>query len=92
MNAAQLRAWRKTNGWGQAELAKKLGLQRRMIQYYERGERDGKPIAIPRAVGLACYAIACGVVDFDGRGVQWTFEEPARKPERVEDGSETEPA
>ncbi|WP_108663449.1 helix-turn-helix domain-containing protein [Acuticoccus kandeliae] len=72
MTPQQFRAWRKANGWKQRELADRLGLKRRMIQYYERGDRDGKTVEIPRTVRLACYAIACGVEEFDGRTVQWS--------------------
>ncbi|GAB5378226.1 MAG: hypothetical protein AcusKO_46880 [Acuticoccus sp.] len=73
MTPEQFRAWRKANGWKQRELADRLGLKRRMIQYYERGDRDGKKVEIPRTVRLACYAIACGVEEFDGRTVQWSM-------------------
>ena len=73
MTPEQFRAWRKANGWKQRELADRLGLKRRMIQYYERGNRDGKDVEIPKTVRLACYAIACGVEEFDGRTVQWTM-------------------
>lgn len=73
MTPEQFRAWRKANGWKQRELADRLGLKRRMIQYYERGNRDGKDVEIPRTVRLACYAIACGVEEFDGRTVQWAM-------------------
>ena len=68
----QFRAWRKANGWKQKDLADRLGLKRRMIQYYERGDRDGKAVEIPKTVRLACYAIACGVEEFDGRAVVWS--------------------
>lgn len=73
MTSEQFRAWRKANGWKQRELADRLGLKRRMIQYYERGNRDGKAVEIPKTVRLACYAIACGVEEFDGRTVEWSM-------------------
>lgn len=72
MTSEQFRAWRRANGWKQRELADRLGLRRRMLQYYERGDRDGKQVAIPKTVRLACYAIACGVEEFDGRTVEWS--------------------
>lgn len=72
MTPDQFRNWRKANGWKQKELADRLGLKRRMIQYYERGDRDGKQVEIPKTVRLACYAIACGVDEFDGRTVDWS--------------------
>ena len=44
-------------GLKQREAADLLGLKKRVIQYYEQGERDGKPVDIPKSVALACYAI-----------------------------------
>lgn len=72
MTPEQFRAWRKSNKWKQKDLAERLGLKRRMIQYYESGDRDGKSVEIPKTVRLACYAIACGVEEFDGRSVEWS--------------------
>ena len=66
MNPAQFRAWRKALGWKQKEAAERLGLKKRMIQYYETGERDGKKVKIPKSVRLACFALSQGVTDFDG--------------------------
>ena len=74
MTPKQFRAWRKANNWKQKELAERLGLKRRMIQYYERGDRDGKAVEIPKTVRLACYAVACGVEEFDGHSVEWSSE------------------
>ena len=51
---------------GQKEAAAMLGLNKRMIQYYEKGERDGKEVKIPKYIRLACYAISKNVTDFDG--------------------------
>ncbi len=66
MTPSQFKAWRKSAGMKQKEAAEKLGLKKRMIQYYETGKRDGKHVAIPRAVSLACYALSQGVKSFDG--------------------------
>ena len=66
MSPKQFRKWRKSLGLGQKDAAAALGLNKRMIQYYEKGERDGKPVEIPKYVRLACYAINESVVDFDG--------------------------
>ncbi len=66
MESAQFKAWRKGLGLKQREAAEKLGLKKRMIQYYETGKRDGKKVVIPRTVALACYALSTGVEDFDG--------------------------
>lgn len=59
-------------GWKQKELADKLGLKKRVIQYYEKGKRDGKDVEVPLSIRLACYALSVGVEDFDG-----TIELPA---------------
>lgn len=66
MRPQQFRQWRKSLGLKQKEAAELLGLKKRMIQYYEKGERDGKSIEIPKYVRLACYAVGRGVYDFDG--------------------------
>jgi len=66
MSPQQFRAWRKTLGLKQKDVADLLGLKRRIIQYYEKGERDGRDLEIPKSVRLACYAIQAGVKDFDG--------------------------
>ena len=70
MVPAQFRAWRKALGWKQKEAAERLGLKKRMIQYYETGERDGKKVKIPKSVRLACYALSQGVTDFDGESAR----------------------
>lgn len=66
MNAKQFRRWRKSLGLKQNDAAELLGLKKRMIQYYEKGDRDGRKVGIPKAVRLACFAIAEGVREFDG--------------------------
>ncbi len=66
MTPDDFRAWRKALGWKQKEAAERLGLRKRMIQYYEKGNRDGKDVKIPKTVRLACYALANGIDDFDG--------------------------
>jgi transcriptional regulator with XRE-family HTH domain len=66
MTSGQFRAWRKSLGMKQKEAAELLGLKKRMIQYYEKGERDGRAVEIPKTVRLACYALSQGIVDFDG--------------------------
>jgi len=40
-----------------------------MIQYYQKGERDGKAVKIPKYVRLACYAIRENVGNFDGEKI-----------------------
>lgn len=65
MNAKEFKRWRKSHGLSQAEAAEKLGLKTRTVQYYEKGERRGIPINIPKAVTLACFAISCGVEEVE---------------------------
>lgn len=52
--------------FSQKEAAEALGLKRRVVQYYEKGERDGKSIDIPKTVRLACFALTQGTQDYDG--------------------------
>lgn len=66
MAPEQFRTWRKALGLKQRDAADRLGLKKRMIQYYEKGKRDGKAVIIPKTVRLACAALAHGVADFDG--------------------------
>jgi transcriptional regulator with XRE-family HTH domain len=66
MTPHEFKAWRKALGLKQKEAAEQLGLKKRVIQYYERGHRDGKKIEVPKTVELACYALAAGVTAYDG--------------------------
>lgn len=66
MSPELFREWRKSLGLKQKDAAERLGLKKRMIQYYEKGDRNGRPVEIPRSVRLACYAISIGIADFDG--------------------------
>lgn len=66
MTPKAFKHWRKSLNMSQKEAAEALGLKHRIVQYYEKGERDGKPIQIPKAVRLACWAISQGVTDFNG--------------------------
>lgn len=66
MGPMQFKKWRKSLGLKQKEAAERLGLKKRMIQYYEKGDRDGRQVDIPRSIRLACYAISLGAFDFDG--------------------------
>jgi transcriptional regulator with XRE-family HTH domain len=66
MKGHDFKRWRKTLDYSQKEAAEILGLKRRVVQYYEKGERDGDPVKIPRTVRLACYAITIGVTDYHG--------------------------
>lgn len=64
MTSKELKRFRKFLKLSQKEFAGALGLKRRMIQYYEKGERDGDSIEIPKTVELACYALSQGVESF----------------------------
>lgn len=66
MTADQFFRWRKGLRLKQKDAAELLGLQKRMIQYYEKGSRDGKPVTIPKSIRLACYALEQGIEDYDG--------------------------
>ena len=66
MKGHDFRRWRKSLELSQKEAADALGLKRRVVQYYEKGERDGDPVKIPRTVRLACFAILAGQTDYHG--------------------------
>ncbi len=68
MSPAQFKRWRKSLGLSQKEAAVALGLKRRMLQYYEKGERNGERVRIPKTVRLACYALTQGREDYSGPG------------------------
>jgi transcriptional regulator with XRE-family HTH domain len=75
MTPHQFKTWRKAMGLKQKDAADRLGLKKRVIQYYERGHRDGKKVEVPKSVELACYAVTVGVDTFDGA----VTKKPARK-------------
>ncbi len=66
MAPEDFKRWRKALKLSQKDAADALGLKRRVVQYYEKGERDGEKVKIPLYVRLACYALAEGVRDYDG--------------------------
>lgn len=78
MGPDQFREWRRSLGLKQKEAAEQLGLKKRMIQYYEKGNRDGRPVEIPKSIRLACYALSEGIGDFDGNNVLPPNEAPAK--------------
>ncbi|ADZ69689.1 helix-turn-helix domain-containing protein [Polymorphum gilvum] len=80
MGPEQFREWRRSLGLKQKEAADRLGLKKRMIQYYEKGDRDGRPVEIPKSVRLACYALANGISDFDGTCIARTEIEDQHAP------------
>ncbi len=69
MSPKQFKSWRKSMSLKQSEAADLLGLKKRIIQYYEKGERDGKPITIPKYIRLSCWALQNDVGDFDGESI-----------------------
>lgn len=66
MRPSDFKRWRKSLELSQKEAAEALGLKRRMVQYYEKGERDGEKVEVPKAVRLACSALAAGTADYHG--------------------------
>ncbi len=66
MKPNDFKNWRKSLDLSQKDAAHVLGLKRRVVQYYEKGERDGKKIEIPLYIRLACAAYAAGIRDYDG--------------------------
>lgn len=66
MEPSDFKKWRKAEKLSQKDAATALGLKRRMIQYYEKGEREGEKVVIPRSVRLACFAISQGIEDYHG--------------------------
>jgi len=70
----EFKKWRKSLDLSQKEAAQYLGLKPRIIQYYEKGVRDGKEVEIPLSVRLACYALSTGVKDYRGpehKPIKW---------------------
>lgn len=69
MTAGQFRAWRDRLGLTQAAAAAQLGITSRMVKMYEAGRHPSRrddagellPVAIPRAIALACAAIEGGL-------------------------------
>lgn len=66
MKPSAFKHWRKELGLSQKQAAEALGLKRRVVQYYEKGERDGGKVEVPLSVRLACYALTSGVADYHG--------------------------
>ena len=57
MTAASLLAWRKRLGWTKKRAAEEIGIARQSYIDYEAGARP-----IPKAVALACAALAIGLI------------------------------
>ena len=87
MTPGDFKAWRKSLDLSQKKAADALGLKNRIVQYYEKGERDGDKVKIPKHVRLACYALSLGVGDYhgpveDGGGAQGLPRKQRRKRKR----------
>ena len=70
MTPGHFKAWRKALGLSQKKAADALGLKNRIVQYYEKGERDGEKVKIPKHVRLACYALSVGIGDYHGPEIE----------------------
>lgn len=66
MRPQDFKRWRKALSFSQKEAAEALGLKRRVVQYYEKGERGGAKVKVPKTVRLACAALSQGVSDYQG--------------------------
>ncbi len=66
MKPSDFKRWRKALRLSQKQAAEALGLKRRVVQYYEKGVRDGAPVEIPKAIRLACFALTEGCTDYSG--------------------------
>ncbi|ALN72793.1 helix-turn-helix transcriptional regulator [Aureimonas sp. AU20] len=80
MDSDGFRQWRREMGLKQKDAADLLGLKKRVIQYYEKGDRDGKRVEIPRTVELACLALALGCDRYDGRRLPRSAGEIVKPP------------
>ncbi|MFZ5617088.1 MAG: helix-turn-helix domain-containing protein [Pseudomonadota bacterium] len=90
MEPNDFKKWRKSLKLSQKDAAHSLGLKRRMIQYYEKGERDGDKVEIPRSVRLACFALTEGVEDYHGpnRKIKRRDDKPKKDKEKELDLAE----
>lgn len=70
MKPDDFKRWRKSLALSQKEAAEALGLKRRVVQYYEKGERNGERVVIPKSVSLACFALTQGVTEYKGPSKQ----------------------
>ena len=87
MKPEEFKTWRKSLGLSQRRAADALGLKNRIVQYYEKGERDGEKVKIPKHVRLACCALSLGITDYHGpdaaeQGERETGAKQRRRPKK----------
>lgn len=99
MGPKEFKRWRKSLDMSQKDAAEKLGVKRRVVQYYEKGERDGKKVAIPKSIRLACWALSQGQDDYDGppeepveAGSATDVQAPEKEADDAEDAAAEPPA
>lgn len=80
MKPSDFKRWRKSLRLSQKEAAEALGLKRRVVQYYEKGERDGETVKVPKYIRLACSALASGVHDYTGPAKDKAAQAPDAAP------------
>ena len=84
MRPQDFKRWRKAQHLSQKQAAEALGLKRRVVQYYEKGERDGEKVKIPRTVRLACAALSHGLGDWQPAPAKPAAKRPAKpQPEKA---------
>jgi transcriptional regulator with XRE-family HTH domain len=68
MTSDEFRQWRDQMNLSQQGAADALGISKGSVELYERGSRreDGRPVEIPKAVELACAALARGINRYNG--------------------------
>ena len=93
MKAEEFKTWRKSLGLSQRRAADALGLKNRIVQYYEKGERNGEKVKIPKHVRLACCALSMGITDYHGpEAAEQAEREVEVKQRRPEKAGSTGPA
>lgn len=83
MRPQDFKRWRRALHLSQKQAAEALGLKRRVVQYYEKGERDGEKVKIPRTVRLACAAITHGLAEWQPEPAKPAAKRPAKAPKEA---------
>ena len=70
MTKEEFKAWRDHMGWSRREAAEALGISQGSVELYELGHRrdNGNPMPVPKAIELACAALAQGIRSYSGPG------------------------